>query len=123
MRQRLALTISSLAAAGVLAVGLTAAGFGPADQAQSRDDQGAETIDGTGQAAEAEVIYIKPAPEPKTVVVTRRSKGSDDGTRTRASSRVRAASREDEHEETEHRREAAKERREHEDHEREGDDD
>jgi hypothetical protein len=131
MRQRLALTISSLAAAGVLAVGLSAAGFGPVDRAESSDDQGTETIAAATQATEPEVVYIKPAPEPTTVVVTRRSKGSDDGTRTRASSRTRATEREDEHEEAEHRREerqehrreAARERREHEDHEREGDDD
>ena len=107
MRQRLALAISSLTAAGVLAVGLSAAGFGPVDRAQSSDDQGPETIAAAAQATEPEVVYIKPAPKPETVVVTKRTKSSAARAQTNRNARVRAAEREDEYEEAEHRRERA----------------
>ncbi len=74
MPQRLALITASVMAVIVLTVGLVAAGFVPAP----RPDQAVEaasnvSADTTGDAlqppVEPKVVYIKPAPKPKTVVV------------------------------------------------------
>jgi hypothetical protein len=106
MRQRLAFAISILAAAGVLAVGLTAAGFAP----QPRSDGGtvAEAADvempateGTAARTDPEIVYIKPAPEPKTVVVKKRVQApasSSRSTSTRAVRTTRASGDDDRYE-------------------------
>jgi hypothetical protein len=95
MRQRLAITISGLVAAGVLAVGLGAAGFAPV----ARHDPGQEQVDATVEAAastvEPEVVYVKPAPPRKTVVVTERARTAGDRSPTRQATRARVAERED----------------------------
>jgi hypothetical protein len=79
MIKRIALTIGSIAAAGVLALGLAAAGFGPtasveADQAASAVDTG--TADGLiaepVAQVQTETIYIRPAPAPEVIHVTKR---------------------------------------------------
>jgi hypothetical protein len=117
MRQRLAIAISGLVAAGVLAIGLSAAGFGPVDRADPSDDQGTVAFDAAVEPVEPEVIYVEPAAQPETVIVNKRAKASDGRTQARRNTEVRAAEREDEDEEAEHRRErqreARKERREH----------
>ncbi len=74
MPQRLALITASVVATIVLTVGLVAAGFVPLP----RPDQAVEaasnvstavTDDALQPSAEPEIVYIKPAPKPKTVVV------------------------------------------------------
>ena len=126
MRQRVAIAISSLVAAAVLAVGLTAAGFGPAPQAALGEEAELAVTDATVDVAEPdeitepEVIYVKPAPKPKTVVVKKRVKQQPASSSGSASRKVVRASRShDDDDRAEHRRE-----REHEhEHEREDDDD
>jgi hypothetical protein len=72
MRQRLALIISGTVTAAVLAVGLSAAGFGPSSGFATDDGAGADgTVTAADAAPEPEVVYVKPAPKRKTVVVTR----------------------------------------------------
>jgi hypothetical protein len=110
MRQRLAIAISGVVAAGVLTVGLAAAGFGPEPRPDVRAAVDAEAVDRTVEDTEPEVVYIKPAPTPETVVVTKRAKPADGGSGS-ASRQVRAARSGDDDDEAEHRRESAKERR------------
>jgi len=79
MIKRIALTIGSIAAAGVLALGLAAAGFGP--DASVEADQAASAV-GTGTAdvlmaepvaqVQTETIYVRPAPAPEVIHVTKR---------------------------------------------------
>ncbi len=96
MSQRLAITVSSLAAAGVLAVGLTAAGFGPGNRTDfdpAAQVVAAEAAAGTPvENTEPEVVYVKPAPKPKTVVVKKRvtAKSGATGAASANSSRVSA---------------------------------
>lgn len=101
MRQRLAIAISSLVAAGVLAVGLSAAGFGPGSTVAG-DDQSADAAlassDGQLEAAEPEVVYVKPAPPPKTVVKVKRTKSKANRANTRQTTTVRSVEREHERE-------------------------
>lgn len=79
MIKRIGLTVGSIGAAGVLAFGLAASGFGPA----SRPDPAADTTvatdtfdgiqpPGSEPAVETEVVYVRPAPEPEIVRVTER---------------------------------------------------
>ena len=106
MRQRLALAISSVVAASVLAVGLSAAGFGPNAPTVASDDDfevaqanaDDPTEDELTEAVEPEIVYVKPAPAPKTVVKVKRTKAKDGGSAKRRTSRVRAEDREDERE-------------------------
>jgi hypothetical protein len=83
MFERLAITAVGVTATVVLTVGLAAAGFAPrgAEQAVSVD---AALLAAEASAApsamatlEPEVIYIKPAPTPRTVVVERQTATSD----------------------------------------------
>jgi len=79
MIKRIALLVGSIAAAGVLAFGLAAAGLGPVtslgdsgvagDQALV-DVPGGPVAD-TAVEVQAETVYVKPAPEPKVIRVTR----------------------------------------------------
>ena len=88
MRQRLAIAVSSLVAAGVLAVGLTAAGFGPGSRTDfdpAAQVVAAEAVAETPvETIEPEVVYVKPAPKPKTVVVKKRVTASSSAAGTRA---------------------------------------
>jgi ABC-type antimicrobial peptide transport system permease subunit len=118
MRQRLAIAISGLVAAAVLAVGLTAAGFAPESRsvaAEVPDVTPVESVERVDEL-EPEVVYVKPAPEPKTVIVTKRAKSATKSKKNTAASRntrqVRAARSDDDDHRAEERREASKERRE-----------
>jgi hypothetical protein len=119
MRQRLAIAVSSLVAAGVLAVGLSAAGFGPMTRPAAGEDLDVANVPGSApaaaEAAEPEVVYVEPAPKAKTVVKVKRVQATNAGATKRRTAPVRAVEREDEHEEAEHR----SERREAREHERE----
>ena len=78
MIKRIALFVGSLTAAGVLALGLAAAGFGPlattagsgatADQALAADQVPAEPV----VQVQTETVYVKPAPAPKIIHVTKK---------------------------------------------------
>ena len=70
MRQRIAIAISSITAAAVLAIGLTAAGFGPGNGLAATDPPAREEV--AAQAPEPEIVYVQPAPERETVVVTKK---------------------------------------------------
>jgi hypothetical protein len=115
MSQRLAITVSSLVAAGVLAVGLTAAGFGPGSRTDfdpAAQVVAAEAVAGTPvETIEPEVVYVKPAPKPKTVVVKKRITAGSSATSTRSgaasgkSDRVRATRVRDDEREYERERE------------------
>jgi hypothetical protein len=119
MRRRIAIAISSLVAAAVLAVGLAASGFGPEPRSTPAEAAGtdvAESVTAESMVAdvEPEVVYIKPAPKPETVVVKKRVSGSVAGNAGKGSERVRSrrSAEDDDDDRGEHRREAAKERRE-----------
>ncbi|MFN8619404.1 MAG: hypothetical protein U0869_01495 [Chloroflexota bacterium] len=79
MIKRIALAVGSIAAAGVLALGLAAAGFGPTPGAEAGQDVAAMALPSDAPAAaepvtqvETETVYIKPAPAPKVIHVTRK---------------------------------------------------
>jgi hypothetical protein len=81
MIKRIAIAIGSIAAAGVLALGLAAAGFGPAttnaDQvdAQALADTGVVTdtlIADPAVTVQTETVYIRPAATPKVIHVTKK---------------------------------------------------
>lgn len=110
MRQRLAITIGGLAAAGVLAVGLGAAGFAPAARPDPGPDQAEAVVEAADPTIEPEVVYVKPAPPPKTVIVTERTRAAGSRSGNRQATRVRVAEHEDDdrrerHHEREHERE------------------
>ncbi len=98
MPQRLALAAASVVATIVLTVGLVAAGFGPLADAD-RPASAADDLAAADLAAEAEadlkpeVVYIKPAPSPKTIVLKKRGEAvraaSTSKSRTQAKSRTR----------------------------------
>lgn len=128
MRQRLALAVSSLVAATVLVVGLSAAGFGPMARPAAGDDPDDATVGGSAadvaEASETEVVYIEPARKPKPVIKVKQVQAADGGDSTRRTVRSRSVEREDEHEAAEHRLERRREAREHEredEHERDDD--
>ncbi len=83
MIQRIALLIASLAAAGVLAVALAAAGFAPVPR-QTAEPLVAEAIalstpDPTpaptaSPRVQIDTVYVKPAPPPKVVHVVKKVK-------------------------------------------------
>ena len=116
MRQRLAIAISGLVVAAVLAVGLTAAGFGPGPRPAAAEEVETVAAATSVEDAEPEVVYIEPAREPETVVVKKRVKQRASGAADQGSRQVRATRYEDDDDEAEHRRErrreSAKERRE-----------
>jgi hypothetical protein len=83
MIHRLALIIGSVAAAGILALGFAATGFGP-NAAPANADQSttASVADAAGPATDlpaakpvtrvqTTTVYVKPAPKPKVIHVTR----------------------------------------------------
>jgi hypothetical protein len=70
MLQRVAIIIGSLAAAGVLAVGLVAAGFGPAQPAAAEPGTGLADV-AADPSLEPETVYVIPGPRPRRLVVTR----------------------------------------------------
>ena len=112
MRQRLAIAISGLAAAAVLAAGLSVAGFGAASRPPGSDQGADAAVSGAVEEAtlEPEVVYVEPAPTPKEVVVTERVTSSGERDRVRQRSRTRATR--DDDDAAEHRRERRRERRE-----------
>lgn len=122
MIKRVALLVGSLAAAGVLALGLAAAGYGPVttledsgvagDQALFDDAAGAVT-DAVVQV-ETETVYVKPAPEPRVIHVTRKVSAKKAAA---ANTSARAKRSGDDDDDDEH------EEREHEEREHEGEDD
>jgi hypothetical protein len=73
MIQRLAITIAGIAATVVLTVGLVAAGLVPASSSDPLAEPAVPALDATvandDGAVEPAVVYVKPAPKPKTVVV------------------------------------------------------
>ena len=78
MDRRLVIAISGSSAAVVLAVGLTAAGFVPgprsvaeAETSQAVSEAVAAETSASADTAKPKVVYVKPAPKPKTVVVQR----------------------------------------------------
>ena len=120
MRQRVAIAITSLVAAAVLAVGLSAAGFGPVpgaaqDEVADLAATGATvTVAEPGDPAEPEIIYVEPAPQPKTVVVKKRvqQRASNSGSAGSREVRATRSDHDDDDDEHEYERESAKERRE-----------
>ncbi|MEX1296275.1 MAG: hypothetical protein AB1Z67_08905 [Candidatus Limnocylindrales bacterium] len=117
MRQRLAIAISSLVAAAVLAVGLTAAGFGPEPRPATAEEPPSAAIEGAVEDVEREVIYVEPAPKPETVVVKKRVQQRSGSTAAGSTTRGSASRSDDDDDDEaedrhEHRRESAKERRE-----------
>jgi hypothetical protein len=71
MPKRIAIVAASVVATIVLTVGLAAAGFGPtitrgsvADAAGSTD-----TAEAAVTPTKPKVVYVKPAPKPKTIVI------------------------------------------------------
>ncbi|GEM_PF-5421853 len=99
MVKRIALIVSSLSAALVLAAGLAWAGYGP--QASVAAEQEAAAADPAGAVAallvpweagtaaalapvvqvEEEIVYIEPAPTPKTIRVVRKAAAVSAGSR------------------------------------------
>jgi hypothetical protein len=89
MIQRLAIVAAGAAAVIVLSVGLVAAGFAPG---ASQDLATADTQLATAPVAaepslDPEVVYIKPAPKRKTVVVERQAPRSSAAMRSGAQTR------------------------------------
>lgn len=90
--KRIAILIGGLAAAAVLSVGLVAAGFGPIAREESQTVEAASTtteaIDTALEAPEAEIVYVKPSRERRTIVVERQAQDRSSGLAT-PGSRVR----------------------------------
>lgn len=132
MRRRIALIVGSAAAAATLAVGLAAAGFGPATapdagamaasdptEAQAAVEALLAPWDGAGAdlaptvTVEEEVVYIRPAATPRIIRVTRvaaasaRGAAADDAAR-----RGRAGDREDREDDREDREDEREDERE-----------
>lgn len=78
MIQRLAITAAGITAAVVLTVGLVAAGFVPGSSRPPEDAalaaDAAPGVDSADvQGSEPEVVYVKPAPKPRTIVVEKQA--------------------------------------------------
>ena len=91
MDRRLVIAISGSSAAIVLAVGLTAAGFSPGARPSAAAESlsiAAEPVaaDETEKPATAEldIVYVKPAPKPRTIVVKRSATGISPASKTRS---------------------------------------
>ena len=102
MIRQLAIAATGIGAAILLTVGLAAAGFGP--RPAGVDPAGTEVLAQPFTAAsstaeptlEPEIVYVKPAPAPKTVVVERQAAASSTSTsRSSAQTRPVRAVRED----------------------------
>lgn len=129
MIKRIALAIGSIAAAGVLALGLAAAGFGPvATNADSADalalaDAGvvadALTAD-PGVRVQTETVYIRPAATPKVIHVTKKVPAKAASQKAAKAANKRSWDDDDDDDEREERQH---EEREHEDDEHEREDD
>ena len=81
MIKRIALLVGSIAAAGVLALGLAAAGFGPATTNADQSDPGAfaatdaTTADTAAEPVvqvQTETVYVRPPVAPKVIHVTKK---------------------------------------------------
>lgn len=114
MPQRLALAVASVVATIVLVFGLAAAGFG----APSATDGSADAVsaDATDAALEPEIVYIKPAPSPKTIVLKKKARAAKaanaaNKSGTNTVEREREDRDDDASERREKKREAAEERR------------
>lgn len=111
MFERLAITAVGVTATVVLTVGLAAAGFAPrtAEPDVSVDAAllAAETSAAPSAEAtlEPEIIYVKAAPTPRTVIVERRTAALDDPAASRPVRLVRGSDEDDrsEREERDHR--------------------
>ena len=116
MRQRLAIAISAIVAAAVLAVGLTAGGFVPEPRPVAAEEVQAPATGTAVEDFEPEIVYIEPAPSPKTVVVKKRVNDQGSGSVKESSQRIRASRSgdddDDDEDRRERRRESAKERQE-----------
>ncbi len=116
MPQRLALLAATVTATIVLTVGLVAAGFGPAPQTGQAADAGPDEQTAASEAVperslEPRIVYIKPAPTPKTVVLRKQATpGTSRPTDSRAQP-ARAARQESQEREREDRDEDAREQR------------
>jgi hypothetical protein len=104
MIKQVAITVAGIGAAIALTVGLVAAGFGP--RSAGADPAGTEVPAAPLTAAaptaeptlEPEIVYVKPAPAPKRVVVERQTAaGSTSTSRGNAQSRPVGAVRDDDH--------------------------
>lgn len=109
MRQRPAIAISAIVAAAVLAVGLTAAGFVPEPRPAAAEEVEAAAVESAVEDPGPEVVYIEPAPEPKTVVETKRVQDGGSGSAKKGSQRARASWPEDDDDDDEDRRERRRE--------------
>jgi hypothetical protein len=85
MIHRLAIVIGSIAAAGILALGFVATGFGPAAAPADAEQPaaGAAVASATDLATptpitrvETTTVYVRPAAKPKVIHVIRRASGS-----------------------------------------------
>lgn len=120
-RHRLAIAISSAVAACFLAAGLSAAGYGPlghpdVEEAPSVSDEAVIVADVDADVArKPKVVYVKPAPKPKTVVVTQRSRASETASRPTVQRRVSSTRWDDDDDDHE------RDRRDHEDEDRDRD--
>jgi hypothetical protein len=97
MIQRLAIVVAGAAAVVVLTVGLVVAGFAPrpSQDTATADIQLAAAPVAAAPSLEPEVVYVKPAPKRKTVVVERQAPRSSvvvpRGPQTRLVNQVRPA--------------------------------
>lgn len=113
MPQRLALAAAAVAATVVLAVGLVAAGFAPVPAGQPAAaslEQPASDLEAE-QSLEPEVVYVQPAPTPKTIVLEQRAQATRSGSTSSRTTTVRSEEREHEAEERDERREDEREER------------
>lgn len=108
MIKRIALLVGSIAAAGVLALGLAAAGFGPATTNADQADPGAfaATDAATADTAtepmvqvQTETVYVRPPVEPKVIHVTKKvSAAKTQGSNTKTTKRASHEDDDDEYE-------------------------
>ncbi|HSM34625.1 MAG TPA: hypothetical protein VK987_11110 [Anaerolineae bacterium] len=128
MPQRLALAAAGLAAAVVLTVGLVAAGFAPTSSGQpvsaGLDEAADEAL--VEPSLWPEIVYVRPAPTPETIVLEKRASTAQSGSAgagTGSVSSSRGERDDDERDGDERDDDDRWERREREDDEREDDDD
>jgi hypothetical protein len=123
MPQRLALAAAGLAAAVVLTVGLVAAGFAPTSSGQpvsaGLDEAADEAL--VEPSLWPEIVYVRPAPTPETIVLEKRASTAQSGSAGAGTGSV--SSSRGERDDDERDDDDRWERREREDDEREDDDD
>ena len=117
MIQRLAIVVAGAAAVIVLSVGLVAAGFAPraSQDPATSDAQLAAAPVAAVPSLEPEVVYVKPAPKRKTVVVERQAPGSSVASRSGAQTRQVVSVRPARHYDDDGEREDREDREEHDD--------